>query len=970
MKNSVCVRALLAALLMLSTSALPSASSRAYVRQPTPAPPYLLDQSCDANRDLGGSGRSFVPVYVNDVNKNLADYGLIFQDAAQPVNAPETNTAALDSARDALLAKINNTLAAGSYYHPVVNKTVGAYQGWLEGANVSLIMASGLMLADHGRLTPALDSAIRRVIGSYVFNRAADCGLSGGRWRGANSCMDDFAVGASGFAWIAAYKYKRGDSNVAYYVNSAKNLINLTLSLEESVCVHKISQTTWSLSDSRGPCTGTVSELQAATPAAEIISLNHGQQAIGYGLGLMTSISSAVMGLQTAGANVIWTNDQKAVAAALFREAQKHSDATGDNFLNDCNSFDANGTGFVTGASCGEGVNGYKPKMFPVKTFYAQVMNVPVPTTGYQFDVFNQNLFGDCRTNTPSCTNPDGSLMLLFFNRGRQVVYGDLTKCWQPLGSRPALGGAPATPPLAEVAWVQPSYASWGAPDTLTVAGYSRNGSGGVQVMWRDVTTGGPWQAVSYQPPPNADGTWANTIPTSNYCHDYEVYVNYSGSTSNTFLYSGMGSGFCPENSRLSWIQPQATAGFGPEGSLVVAGTAANGPAGTPVKLYWRDVSPGSPATWNVINNAATVAGDGTWSASIPNVNYSRLYEVYAKYDAYASRSCTYSGSYTIKRCETNFALPSNGATVTASSQYGAGYGVSAVNNGDRKGLGWGAGGGWNDATANAYPDWVQIDFPEVKTIDQVNVFTLQDNYGNPIEPVEALTFAAYGLTDLRLEYWDASAGVWKNVPGASVAASNKVWTRFAFAQLNTSKLRVVVTGSLFSYSRITEVEVWGVSPSRYNYASAVNNATVTASSQYGAGYPATALNNGDRRGVNWGAGGGWNDATANAHPDWVQIDFPGSRNIDEINVLTLQDNYGNPAEPTEAMTFTAYGITAFDVQYWNGSGWVNVPGGSVSGNNKVWRRFTFSTVTTPRIRVQVNGALAGYSRITEVEAL
>jgi hypothetical protein len=959
----------MAALLMLSTSVLPSAASRAYVRQPAAAaaPAYFLDQSCDANRDLGGSGNSFVPVFTPDLNRNLADYGLIFQDAAQPVNAPETNTAALDAARNALIGKINNTMAAGSFHNPVVNKTVGPYQGWLDGAGVSLIMVSGLMLADHGKLTRELDSAIRRVIGSYVFNRAADCGFSGGRWRGGNNCMDDFTIGASGYAWIAAYKYKRGDSDAANYVNSAKNLINLALSLEESVCAHKIAQTTWSASDSRGPCTGTVADLQAGT--AEVISLNHGQQTIGYGLGLLTSVSSAVIGIQTAGANVIWTNEQKVVAEALFREAQKHTNGAGDAFLDDCNRFNASGTAFEGGVLCGEAL-GYKPRMFPVNAFYRQVLGIIPPTTGYQFDLFDNALFDDCRLNNPQCLNGDGSLGLSFFSRGRQVVYGDLTKCWQSSSARPALGGSPVTPPLAEVAWVQPAYASWGAPDTLTVAGYSRNGSGGVEVVWRDVTTGGAWQVVSYQPPPNADGTWANTIPTSNYCHDYEVYVNYSGSTSNTFLYSGMGSGFCPENSRLSWIQPQSTAGFGPQGSLVVAGTAANGPAGAPVKLYWRDASPGASGTWNVINNAATVAADGTWTASIPNVNYSHFYEVYAKFDAYASRACLYTGSYTLKRCEMNFALPSSGATVTASSQYSSGYAVSAVNNGDRKGLGWGAGGGWNDATANAYPDWVQIDFPEPKVVDQVNVFTLQDNYGNPMEPVEALTFTAYGLTDLRLEYWDASAGVWKNVPGAAVTASNKVWTRFAFAQLSTSKLRVVVTGSLFSYSRITEVEVWGASPSRFNYASAVNGATATASSQYSAGYPASAVNNGDRRGVNWGAGGGWNDATANSHPDWVQIDFPDLRVIDEINVLTLQDNYGNPAEPTEAMTFTAYGITAFDVQYWNGSGWVNVPGGSVSGNNKVWRRFTFPSVTTPRIRVQVNGALAGYSRITEVEAL
>ena len=42
-------------------------------------------------------------------------------------------------------------------------------------------------------------------------------------------------------------------------------------------------------------------------------------------------------------------------------------------------------------------------------------------------------------------------------------------------------------------------------------------------------------------------------------------------------------------------------------------------------------------------------------------------------------------------------------------------------------------------------------------------------------------------------------------------------------------------------------------------------------------------------------------------------------------------------------MTFSQYGLTAYQVQYWNNSSWVTIPGGSISGNNKVWRKFTFA---------------------------
>ena len=32
-------------------------------------------------------------------------------------------------------------------------------------------------------------------------------------------------------------------------------------------------------------------------------------------------------------------------------------------------------------------------------------------------------------------------------------------------------------------------------------------------------------------------------------------------------------------------------------------------------------------------------------------------------------------------------------------------------------------------------------------------------------------------------------------------------------------------------------------------------------------------------------------------------------------------------------MTFTQYGLTHFQVQYWNGSTWLDVPGGNISGS-------------------------------------
>jgi RHS repeat-associated protein len=56
-------------------------------------------------------------------------------------------------------------------------------------------------------------------------------------------------------------------------------------------------------------------------------------------------------------------------------------------------------------------------------------------------------------------------------------------------------------------------------------------------------------------------------------------------------------------------------------------------------------------------------------------------------------------------------------------------------------------------------------------------------------------------------------------------------------------------------------------------------------------------------------------------------------------------------------------------VQYWTGSQWQAVPGGGVSGNNLIWRKFTFPAVTTTKIRVLASASPDGYSRLAEVEA-
>ncbi|HEX7331728.1 MAG TPA: RHS repeat-associated core domain-containing protein, partial [Pyrinomonadaceae bacterium] len=155
----------------------------------------------------------------------------------------------------------------------------------------------------------------------------------------------------------------------------------------------------------------------------------------------------------------------------------------------------------------------------------------------------------------------------------------------------------------------------------------------------------------------------------------------------------------------------------------------------------------------------------------------------------------------------------------------------------------------------------------------------------------------------------------------------------------------------------------------RFNVALAANGAVATASSAHTCcGFSTTGAINGNNRGP-WGNGEGWNDATPNSVPDWIQVEFAGDKTIDEINVFSLHDNYTVENTPTETQTFSLYGLQSFDVQYWNGSSWVTVPGGSVTGNNKVWRKFTFAPITTRKIRVWINQVPDSWSRVVEIQA-
>ena len=430
--------------------------------------------------------------------------------------------------------------------------------------------------------------------------------------------------------------------------------------------------------------------------------------------------------------------------------------------------------------------------------------------------------------------------------------------------------------------------------------------------------------------------------------------------------------------------------------SLVVA--PASGPYGGTAALSATLTSGGNPVANKTIsftlngNNVGSATTDINGVAALPNASLAGINPgtypngvgaSFAGDNGYTGSSAT----NTLTVGCANVAAASYGATATASSTFGPGYEASGAIDGNHTGAGWGTGVGWNDNTAGVFPDTLTINLGVTQSLDEIDVYSLQDNYLSPIEPTDSTTFSVYGLTDFQVQIPDGVGG-WVDVPGGVITGNNLVKRKVVFGSpVSTDQIRIKVNNTADGmWSRVVEVEAFvctipQVAPTptptptptvcTTNVAASSYGATASASSTINANYPASGAIDGNHTGAGWGTGVGWNDATAGVYPDNLVVNLGVAQQISEIDVYSLQDNYTSPIEPTNTTTFTAYGLTNFQVQYWNGAAFVDVPGGVIMGNNLVKRKVLLaSPVTTDQIRILVNNSADGvYSRIVEVEA-
>jgi len=332
---------------------------------------------------------AFSNTWRNDLNLDLNDYARILVDADS--NDPTCESAAAS----ALASKVSSTPGY-------------VWSQWLQGALVGLAYAAACRIDQNGYDTPSLDAALNAVHDTYwTIGRDFSCAKES-----TNQCVDDFLVGAPGYAWESAWYWRKGNpyTDLSWQQQQAINALGDGFN---EVCIQKFT------SNPGDPyCNGTASDLENPINA-RTNSFNHGQRMPSYGYGLMTSVTNTVLGLN-AGRYPFpsMTGEQTEIARGLAREMQLYVDPNGE-FSSDCETSlrpDANGNfGF---SYCG-GPDNYSAHMYELKEAYNSMFG-GMPAGGSQGDLssFDASKFGLQPTDNG------------FFSWGRYIYYDTMSYDW------------------------------------------------------------------------------------------------------------------------------------------------------------------------------------------------------------------------------------------------------------------------------------------------------------------------------------------------------------------------------------------------------------------------------------------------------------------------------------------------------------------------------------------------------------
>ena len=248
-------------------------------------------------------GSGFSTTFRNDIDGDLNDWGALTIDANDPNCA--------HAAANRLVAKLHST-------------PLDHWDDPLAGYSVALIFAAALRLGSYGwfNTQPDPSYSLTYELDNVKFNyrdqesQAGPCGTG----TEGNSCMDDYAGAAAAWAWMSAYKKRRGDSDAEDWVTRSRNRIN---DFFNNVCIFDQAN----YDDPMNPgyhriCNGTWNDIEDNT--GYVFAFEHGIESPHYGFGLLTSIAGAITGIEAGGETVTLIPEQQSKAFGMWAEIQMH----------------------------------------------------------------------------------------------------------------------------------------------------------------------------------------------------------------------------------------------------------------------------------------------------------------------------------------------------------------------------------------------------------------------------------------------------------------------------------------------------------------------------------------------------------------------------------------------------------------------------------------------------------------------
>lgn len=155
---------------------------------------------------------------------------------------------------------------------------------------------------------------------------------------------------------------------------------------------------------------------------------------------------------------------------------------------------------------------------------------------------------------------------------------------------------------------------------------------------------------------------------------------------------------------------------------------------------------------------------------------------------------------------EENWALTANGAKAAASSTLDpANIDPKGLIDGVRDDTNWTRGHGWASRPAGSQPEWVEISFPQPRSISRFVVI----NYADKNEPASVNT---WGILNYNIEIWDQASNSWKPlvVENKNRLMINRV--HVLEKPIETQKFRLLIKdiAPFDGIARLLQVEAWG----------------------------------------------------------------------------------------------------------------------------------------------------------------